>query len=100
LTPDDDPRHLYDPVLVALGGANEIAGRFSFPGTYAVRSSTLRAVFVDLGRKLGDQGFRMGVHRARAREVVHDIRERRVGVGSDDQVEIRNGERVPDDSRS
>jgi creatinine amidohydrolase/Fe(II)-dependent formamide hydrolase-like protein len=45
-------------VPLGTGGANEIGGHFSFPGTYAVRSSTLRDVFVDLASELGDQGFR------------------------------------------
>ena len=45
-------------------GSNEIGGQFSFPGTYTVRPSTLRAVFMDLASELGDQGFRwiMVVH--------------------------------------
>jgi creatinine amidohydrolase len=43
---------------LGVGGANELGGHFSFPGTYAVRSSTLRAVFVDLASDLGDQGFK------------------------------------------
>jgi creatinine amidohydrolase/Fe(II)-dependent formamide hydrolase-like protein len=45
-------------------GSNEIGSHFSFPGTYAVRPSTLRAVFMDLASELGDQGFRwiMVVH--------------------------------------
>ena len=29
-----------------------------FPGTYAIRSSTLRSVFMDLASELGEQGFR------------------------------------------
>ena len=45
-------------IPLGVGGANELGGRFSFPGTYAVRSSTLRAVFVDLASDLGEQGFR------------------------------------------
>ncbi len=46
--------------LTPLGtaGANEIGGKYSFPGTYAVRSTTLRAVFMDLATELGEQGFR------------------------------------------
>jgi creatinine amidohydrolase/Fe(II)-dependent formamide hydrolase-like protein len=44
-------------VPLGVGGA-EIGGHFSFPGTYAVRSTTLRAVFVDLGSELGEQGFK------------------------------------------
>jgi creatinine amidohydrolase/Fe(II)-dependent formamide hydrolase-like protein len=39
-------------------GSNEIGNRFSFPGTYAVRPSTLRRVFMDLASELGEQGFR------------------------------------------
>lgn len=45
-------------VPLGVGGANELGGHFSFPGTYAVRSTTLRAVFVDLASELGDQGFK------------------------------------------
>lgn len=45
-------------IPLGVGGANELGGHFSFPGTYAVRSSTLRAVFVDLASDLGEQGFR------------------------------------------
>ena len=45
-------------IPLGVGGANELGGHFSFPGTYAVRSSTLRAVFVDLASELGDQGFK------------------------------------------
>ena len=46
--------------LIPLGtvGANEIGGKYVFPGTYAVRSATLRAVFMDLATELGEQGFR------------------------------------------
>lgn len=44
-------------IPLGVGGANELGGHFSFPGTYAVRSSTLRAVFVDLASDLGEQGF-------------------------------------------
>ena len=45
-------------------GSNELGGRFVFPGTYAVRPSTLRAMYMDLASELGDQGFRwiMVVH--------------------------------------
>lgn len=45
-------------IPLGVGGANELGGHYSFPGTYAVRSTTLRAVFVDLASELGDQGFR------------------------------------------
>lgn len=47
------------PVMpLGVGGANEIGGKFSFPGTYVVRPSTLRAVFMDLATEFGEQGFR------------------------------------------
>jgi creatinine amidohydrolase len=45
-------------IPLGVGGANELGGHFSFPGTYAVRSTTLRAVFVDVTSELGDQGFK------------------------------------------
>lgn len=45
-------------IPLGVGGVNELGGHFSFPGTYAVRSTTLRAVFVDLASDLGDQGFK------------------------------------------
>lgn len=45
-------------IPLGVGGANELGGHFSFPGTYAVRSTTMRAVFVDLASDLGEQGFK------------------------------------------
>lgn len=39
-------------------GANEIGRKHVFPGTYAVRSTTLRGVFMDFATELGEQGFR------------------------------------------
>jgi creatinine amidohydrolase/Fe(II)-dependent formamide hydrolase-like protein len=49
---------VFPPISVGASGSNEIGGRYSFPGTYAVRPSTLRAAFVDMGVELGEQGFR------------------------------------------
>jgi creatinine amidohydrolase/Fe(II)-dependent formamide hydrolase-like protein len=49
---------VFPPVSVGSSGSNEIGGHFSFPGTYAVRPSVLRAAFMDLATELGDQGFR------------------------------------------
>lgn len=37
---------------------NYLGGRTSFPGSYPVRSSTLRAIFTDLAGEIGEQGFR------------------------------------------
>lgn len=55
---------LFPPVSVGASGSNEIGRQFVFPGTYAVRPSTLRAIFMDLATELGEQGFRwiMVVH--------------------------------------
>jgi creatinine amidohydrolase/Fe(II)-dependent formamide hydrolase-like protein len=44
------------PIPLGNSGANDIGGKFSFPGTYAVRFTTLRAVFLDLATELGEQG--------------------------------------------
>ncbi len=46
--------------LVPLGaeGSNSLGRQFDFPGSYTVRSATLRAVFMDLASDLGEQGFR------------------------------------------
>jgi len=49
---------LYPPIPLGQGGANVIGGRHSFPGSYNVRSETLRAVFMDLADAFGQQGFR------------------------------------------
>ncbi len=49
---------VFPPVSVGASGSNEIGRQYSFPGTYAVRPSTLRAAFVDLASEVGEQGFR------------------------------------------
>jgi creatinine amidohydrolase/Fe(II)-dependent formamide hydrolase-like protein len=49
---------IFPMVPLGASGANEIGGRYSFSGTYAVRSSTVRSVFMDLATELGEQGFR------------------------------------------
>lgn len=48
----------FPPLPLGAMPANEIGGRFSFPGSYPVRMATLRAVFMDLATDLGDAGFR------------------------------------------
>jgi creatinine amidohydrolase/Fe(II)-dependent formamide hydrolase-like protein len=54
----------FPPISVGASGSNEIGGQFVFPGTYTVRPSVLRALFMDLATDLGEQGFRwiMVVH--------------------------------------
>lgn len=49
---------VFPPISVGASGSNEIGGQYAFPGTYAVRPSTLRSAFVDLAAELGEQGFR------------------------------------------
>jgi creatinine amidohydrolase len=49
---------VFPQIAFGASGSNEIGGRFTFPGTYAVRPSTLRTVFMDLASELGGQGFR------------------------------------------
>ncbi len=49
---------LFPTIPLGHGGANEIGNKQVFPGTYSVRRTTLRAVFMDLATELGEQGFR------------------------------------------
>ena len=46
--------------VIPLGshGANVIGQKTFFPGSYTLRLATLRAVFMDLGTMLGEQGFK------------------------------------------
>ena len=43
---------------LGASGSNELGSRFVFPGTCAVRPSTLRSIFTDLADELGQQDFR------------------------------------------
>ena len=49
---------IFPTIPLGSSGANAIGGKFPFPGTYAVRPETLRAIFMDLGAEFGEQGFR------------------------------------------
>ncbi len=49
---------VFPTIPLGSGGANEIGHKYAFPGTYAVRPATLRAVFMDLASEFGEQGFR------------------------------------------
>jgi creatinine amidohydrolase len=49
---------VFPQVPLGASGSNELGGQFVFPGTFAVRPATLRAVFMDLAAAIGDQGFR------------------------------------------
>lgn len=52
------PVLMFPTIPLGHEGANEIAARHVFPGTYSVRRTTLRAIFMDLATDLGEQGFR------------------------------------------
>jgi creatinine amidohydrolase len=49
---------VFPPISAGASGSNEMGRQYVFPGTYAIRPSTLRAVFVDLASELAAQGFR------------------------------------------
>src|SRR5262252_6947984 len=49
---------LFPQIPLGDGGANQIAKRQVFPGTYHIHFSTLRAVYMDLASELGEAGFR------------------------------------------
>lgn len=49
---------IFPTIPLGAGGANEIGGKFRFDGSYTVRATTLRAVFMDLATELGEGGFR------------------------------------------
>lgn len=48
---------VFPTVPLGNSGANDVGGRYSFPGTFGVRFETLRSVFLDLADELGEQGF-------------------------------------------
>jgi creatinine amidohydrolase len=49
---------VFPPVAIGASGYNEMGRRYSFPGTYTIRPSTLREAFVDVSSDLAEQGFR------------------------------------------
>jgi creatinine amidohydrolase/Fe(II)-dependent formamide hydrolase-like protein len=49
---------IFPTIPLGHGGANGLGGKDVFPGSYTVRATTLRAVFMDLASELGEQGFR------------------------------------------
>ena len=49
---------VFPMIPLGVGAANEIGGKYTFNGSYTVRSATLRAVFMDLADELGEGGFR------------------------------------------
>ncbi len=49
---------MFPLIPLGVGAANEIGRRYSFSGSYTVRTETLRAVYMDLADELGRQKFR------------------------------------------
>jgi creatinine amidohydrolase len=49
---------MFPEIPLGVGGANSIGGKDIFPGSYNVRMSTLRAVYMDLASMLGEHGLR------------------------------------------
>ncbi len=49
---------IFPTIPLGNSGANDIGGKFNFPGTYAVRFETLRSIFMDLATELGEQKFK------------------------------------------
>jgi creatinine amidohydrolase len=49
---------LMPPVHYGQAGANELGGRLTHPGTYAIRQSTLRSLVADLGGQVAQNGFK------------------------------------------
>ena len=54
---DDWAVLIFPPIPLGAGGANQVAMRHIFAGTYHVHFSTLRAMFMDLASELGEAGF-------------------------------------------
>jgi creatinine amidohydrolase len=49
---------MFPTIPLGHEGGNEIGAQFVFPGTYSIRRSTLRAIFMDLATELGEQSFK------------------------------------------
>jgi creatinine amidohydrolase/Fe(II)-dependent formamide hydrolase-like protein len=49
---------IFPLIPLGTGPANFIGQKYVFPGSYSVRPSTLRTIFMDLATDLGEQGFR------------------------------------------
>jgi creatinine amidohydrolase len=49
---------VFPTINIGSGSAHVIGGLGTFPGSFDVRTTTLRAVFMDLATSLGEQGFR------------------------------------------
>jgi creatinine amidohydrolase/Fe(II)-dependent formamide hydrolase-like protein len=49
---------LFPTIPLGHEGANAIGATNVFPGTYSIRRTTLRAIFMDLATELGEQGFK------------------------------------------
>jgi len=58
ITDSTDLNVLIFPIIpLGTAGFNEVGGKNSYPGTYAVTCSVLRAIFMNMATELGEQGF-------------------------------------------
>ncbi len=48
---------VFPPIPLGSGPANVIGAKWSFPGSYPVRTATVRSIFMDLASAIGEQGF-------------------------------------------
>ena len=46
------------PIHYGQAGANELGGRLTHPGTYAIRQTTLRSLVADVGGQVAQNGFK------------------------------------------
>ena len=46
------------PIPYGQSGANQLGGRYTHPGTYAIRQTTLRSLVADLGAQVAQNGFK------------------------------------------
>ena len=58
---------VFPSIPLGVSGANAVGGKLPFPGTYAVRPETLRAIFMDLGDGIRRAGLSLDLADAPAR---------------------------------
>jgi creatinine amidohydrolase len=49
---------LFPDIVLGSAGAESLAGKSSYPGSYTIRPAVLRAIYMDLATQFGEQGFR------------------------------------------
>jgi creatinine amidohydrolase/Fe(II)-dependent formamide hydrolase-like protein len=49
---------IFPTIPLGHSGANDIGAQYDYPGTFSIRSTTMRAIFMDLADQLGEQHVR------------------------------------------